>query len=259
MVSVVNRGCIIGGGSTLTLASLEIASEPTTTSYKVGDTFNTDGLSLIARYAEGYMLDVTEMAIPSIPIGYEFTEDDVNITSVTLTYSESGKQVTASYAIEVVAFDLTSNPIYDAGTYNYQDITGKFLANLSYGTGDSTLDGSYVQVTTKSASSTHTLWFDYAFDLTDISYIKATAKCQSYAGLNISQTNQKVYSSSIAKWATANGSTVTQQTYGNRWSSLTNVNFVLDVRDLSGEYYIRAGCNYNYLNGIMQVSKLWLE
>lgn len=246
-----------GGGADLEYQGLQMHRLPTKLEYDVGELLSFEGMELYALYLyneETYMKDVSHDATASVPEGTAVTED---MTSITFTYTDKGTTKETSYDI-IIHTTLKDKPIYSNGVYGYEAITGKYKNRLG-GKGTATLDGSYVRVTADSASSVNTLLFDYAFDVTDLSYIKINAKCKAYAGVNISTTNGGYHEATKTRWATANGSTVSHTTYGTRFSSETDVNFVLDVRDLSGEYYVRAGCNYNYLQGVMQINKMWLE
>ena len=248
---------VSGGGISLTYQSLEMHKLPSTLEYNVGDLLSFEGMELFALYTDGtdiYMKDVSDIATPSVAEGTAITED---MNEISFTYTDKGTTQRTSYDI-IIHTTLKDKPIYNNGVYGYESITGKYR-NLLTGTGTATLDGSYVRVTADSGSSYNTLLFDYAFDVTDLSYIKINAKCKAYAGVNISTTNGSYIGATKTRWATANGSAVSSTTYGTRFSSETDVNFVLDVRDLSGEYYVRAGCNYNYLQGVMQINKMWLE
>lgn len=248
---------VSSGGTSLTYQSLEMHKLPSTLEYNVGDLLSFEGMELFALYTDGtdiYMKDVSDIATPSVAEGTAITED---MSEISFTYTDKGTTQRTSYDI-IIHTTLKDKPIYNNGVYGYEDITGKYDVNQR-GSGTSSLDGDYVQVTTTAASSTWTLIFNYAFDLTDISYIKIEAICNSFAGVNLSETNGSYSGGTKTRWATVNGSNVTNQTYGTKFSSQTAVSFVIDVRDMTGEYYVRAGCNYNYSQGLMKITKMWLE
>lgn len=89
-----------GGGNGIKLTGIAITTPPTKTAYKVGETFDPDGMVVTATYSNGAKL--TSPSYTFSPAG-ALTADD---TAVTITYTEGGVTKTATQAITVKAIHI---------------------------------------------------------------------------------------------------------------------------------------------------------
>ena len=130
----------------VTLSSIAVNTEKATTSYKIGDTFSTDGITVTATYTDETTKDVTSSAKFSTPDMYaEGTPD------VTVSYTEGSVTKTATFSISVSAtgetivalssIDVTSNP------------TLSWYTNQEFSTSGMTVTATYTDKTTKEVTS----------------------------------------------------------------------------------------------------------
>lgn len=97
-----------GGGTSIVLDSIEVFTPPNKTIYTVGQTFDTTGMQIIARYNLGLSKIVTEYTYS--PDGALTNED----TYVTISYTENGVTKTVQQPITVVtAFPVLNNNSWD--------------------------------------------------------------------------------------------------------------------------------------------------
>ena len=97
-----------------------VTSKPTKTSYYIGDKFNTTGMVVTASYNDGTSKAVTGYTYPTTAL-------TTNMTSITISYTESGSTFTASVAITVVAaFDtnILKDFTYVANSNGTYTLTG---------------------------------------------------------------------------------------------------------------------------------------
>ena len=123
---------------------LSVTTNPTKTSYYVGDTFNPAGMVVKASYNDGSTKTVTGYTYSTSP----FT---AGVTSVTISYTENGITYTATVSVTVAAkytgLSVTTNPTktsYLSGeTFNpagmvvkanYSDGSTKAVTNYTYPT-----------------------------------------------------------------------------------------------------------------------------
>ncbi len=101
----------------VSLVSVYIKSSPARTSYAVGETFDSSGMVVIARYSDGTAKDVSERIVSS---GAALTASD---KTVTISYTEDGITRTVEQAVTVAEKVLTGISVksppakteYDAG------------------------------------------------------------------------------------------------------------------------------------------------
>ena len=80
----------------VTLSSIAVNTEKATTSYKIGDTFSTDGITVTATYTDNTTKDVTSSAKFSTPdMSAEGTPE------VTVNYPEGSVTKTTTFTITV--------------------------------------------------------------------------------------------------------------------------------------------------------------
>ena len=97
-----------GGGTSVVLDSIEVFTPPNKTIYTVGQTFDTTGMQIIARYNLGLTKIVTEYTYS--PDGALTNED----TYVTISYTENGVTKTVQQPITVVtAFPVLNDNSWD--------------------------------------------------------------------------------------------------------------------------------------------------
>ena len=122
--------------ATKTLSSIS-ATGPTKTTYYVGDTFNTTGLSVTAHYSDSTTAAVTSYTT-SIANGATLAASD---TSCTVSYTEGGVTKTANIALTINAVELTSiavtAPTKTTYTVNETLDTTGVVVTASYNNGSS--------------------------------------------------------------------------------------------------------------------------
>ena len=97
-----------GGGTSVVLDSIEVFTPPNKTIYTVGQTFDTTGMQIIARYNLGLSKIVTEYTYS--PDGALTNED----AYVTISYTENGVTKTAQQPIVVItAFPVLNDNSWD--------------------------------------------------------------------------------------------------------------------------------------------------
>ena len=98
-----------------TLDHIKVVSAPDKTTYHIGQTFDTTGLSVKAYDGVDEMTahskDVTESVTLSVTNGHEFVEADKSVSSVTVSYSESSISDTDTFGISVYG-----TKVYDKAT-----------------------------------------------------------------------------------------------------------------------------------------------
>ena len=113
--------------------SIEVTTQPNKVSYVAGDRFDSTGMIVTASYGTGQAVLATA-EISGYSVSPEVLTDGV--TSVTITYSESGETCTTSVPITVVhrltALAVTANPTKT--TYEYGDTlaTAGMVITASY-------------------------------------------------------------------------------------------------------------------------------
>lgn len=131
-----------GGGSSVVLSKIEIATAPTKTTYLSGETFNTAGMVVNATYVIGSVPIAT-----SEVTGYSVSPTTLTdgVTSVTITYSEGGVTCSATQAVtvtpKVTKIAVTTNPT--TTTYEYGD---------TFSTSGMVVTGTYTDGSTKAVS-----------------------------------------------------------------------------------------------------------
>lgn len=91
-----------GGGANLTLRGISIVSQPTKLNYKRGETINTMGMQVRARYNNGSVADVTSQCTLSTSTA----QSTAGQQTITVTYTEDG--VTATTALYITVYQLSS-------------------------------------------------------------------------------------------------------------------------------------------------------
>lgn len=121
------------GGGGISLMSIEVTTQPNKVSYVAGDRFDSTGMIVTASYGTGQAVLATA-EISGYSVSPEVLTDGV--TSVTITYSESGETCTTTIPITVVhrltAIAVTANPTKT--TYEYGDTlaTAGMVITASY-------------------------------------------------------------------------------------------------------------------------------
>jgi hypothetical protein len=121
------------GGGGISLMSIEVTTQPNKVSYVAGDHFDSTGMIVTASYGTGQAVLATA-EISGYSVSPEVLTDGV--TSVTITYSESGETCTTTVPITVVhrliALAVTTNPTKT--TYEYGDTlaTAGMVITASY-------------------------------------------------------------------------------------------------------------------------------
>lgn len=121
------------GGGGISLMSIEVTTQPNKVSYVAGDRFDSTGMIVTASYGTGQAVLATA-EISGYSVSPEVLTDGV--TSVTITYSESGETCTTTVPITVVhrltAIAVTTNPTKT--TYEYGDTlaTAGMVITASY-------------------------------------------------------------------------------------------------------------------------------
>lgn len=118
--------CTVSSTKT-TLASIEVTTDPTTTSYVVGNAVDYTGLVVTATYGDGSTAVVTDACELSIPNGTVL--DSEGSKTVYVTYSYQGVQKITAFYLQVSAglskIEITDEPTktsYDQG--DELDLTG---------------------------------------------------------------------------------------------------------------------------------------
>ena len=113
--------------------SIEVTTQPNKVSYVAGDRFDSTGMIVTASYGTGQAVLATA-EISGYSVSPEVLTDGV--TSITITYSESGETCTTTVPITVIhrltAIAVTTNPIKT--TYEYGDTlaTAGMVITASY-------------------------------------------------------------------------------------------------------------------------------
>ena len=96
---------IKGGGSSLELNRIYIYTQPTKTTYKAGETFDSTGMVVKADYDIGGIVIVEGVEVT----GYSYPTGalSADTTSITITYAENGVTKTATVAVVVTKTDVT--------------------------------------------------------------------------------------------------------------------------------------------------------
>lgn len=89
-------------GSMPLLTAISVTTPPTTTKYLVDDIFDATGMVVTATYSDGSSKQVVPSVNPSGPLTQ-------GVTSVTLTYEETGNTVTTTQPITVYSVSTTLN------------------------------------------------------------------------------------------------------------------------------------------------------
>lgn len=111
----------------VTLSSISVTKDPATTTYTVGDKFNTSGMEVTAEYSNGTKKVITNYT-------YSPTSNlTLNDKTILISYSENGIVRTATCNITVKAAESSSNS--SEGTSSSSD-------SSSSGTSDATASGS---------------------------------------------------------------------------------------------------------------------
>lgn len=98
-----------GGGSTKTLSSIDITTQPTTTKYLVGETFSKTGAVVTATYDDSSTADVSSSATWAPTTGLTSGSN-----TITASYTEGG--VTKTATTTVTAYTVTVNKVDEDGT-----------------------------------------------------------------------------------------------------------------------------------------------
>ncbi len=97
-LAVLLAGCgNLPGTSPVTLKSIEITTQPTTTVYSIGDSLDTTGMVVTATYTDGSTKEVTGYSTS----GFDSSAEAASQT-VTVSYAEGGITMTASFTISIV-------------------------------------------------------------------------------------------------------------------------------------------------------------
>ena len=116
-------GMVGGGGGNIKLASIEITTPPTKTSYLSGESFDPAGMVVTATYSNGAKLAATGYAVePSGPLSD-------GMTSVTIRYTEAGvtKTVEQTITVSKAAGSLSISP--DSLTLDNANPTGEIIVD----------------------------------------------------------------------------------------------------------------------------------
>ena len=108
-----------GGGSSITLHSIEVTTPPSRTSYIAGQEFETTGMVVTANYA------IDNIVVSSAAVtGYTISPSPLidGVTKVTITYSEGGVTCTTEQAVTVIhALTNIKSTNPTKTTYEYSD------------------------------------------------------------------------------------------------------------------------------------------
>ena len=85
------------------LSSLAVTAKPTTTTYYVGQTFNSDGMKITATYSNNTTKDVTSSVKTT-----GFDSSTAGTKTVTVSYTEGSITKTASFSVIIKAIELSS-------------------------------------------------------------------------------------------------------------------------------------------------------
>lgn len=96
MSKVFNMGAGGGGGTSGgVLTSIEVSTQPKRKQYFVGESFDPEGMVVLAKYSNGSFKIVTTYSVTPATL-------DISTTAVTLTYEEQGRSATTTQAVQVV-------------------------------------------------------------------------------------------------------------------------------------------------------------
>lgn len=99
-VQAVTLGSNVLSGVTSEVESIEIGRPPFQTSYLVGDTFNPDGLIILAHFING---EITYVPLENLSFSYDKLQS-INIQHIAISYTYNDKTVTVSLPIKVVNY-----------------------------------------------------------------------------------------------------------------------------------------------------------
>ena len=129
-----------GGSSVVDLVRIKIATPPTKTAYKAGETFDPSGMVVTADYAIGGLVIIEDKAVT----GYTYPTAALaaDTASVVISYTEDGETKTAQQAISVTKTAITIPTYRETRSYNGNTQTPSFVnENSAYMTKSGDISG----------------------------------------------------------------------------------------------------------------------
>lgn len=243
-----------GGSSAVDLVRIKIATPPTKTAYKAGETFDPTGMVVTADYAIGGLVIIEDKPVT----GYVYPTAALaaGTASIVISYTEDGETKTAEQAISVTKTSVTIPTYKESRSYNGNVQTPSFTNENS----------AYM---TKSGDVTGQNAGDYAalFDLNDSDLYQWSdgTITQKSVPWRIAKANPTV-TAPTAKTLTYNGSdqalvnagstdggTMQYSTDGTTWSG--SVPSGHNAGSYAVRYRVAGGTNYNdNAGGTVQVT-----
>lgn len=185
----------VGGGSGIPLESIEITTPPDKTEYNAGESFESSGMVVTARYAFGLSQVVT---------GYTVTPSGAltgDVTEITITYSEGGTVKTAKQPVTVTRLTaaLSVKPSEIALDADTQTATAQVTYN---GDGEITVESSAPDVVSAEISGTTVT-------------VKSLSDASQTVTVTVTAPETGIYTSATAELTVENY--VTAHVYGAEW------------------------------------------
>lgn len=219
-----------GGAAAPKLTSIKVTTQPTKTSYKVGESFSKTGMVVTAYFDDG---------TSSVVTGYTYSPTTVPLgkSNITLSYTHEGITQTTTVAVSAIMW------LYDTGTV-YTENGGGF--NMSYGS----LQSDHIKIRT---TSEHTA---YVCTKNKINLDGATTlHVVTYAAWGHGEANTMGMTTSVSNIAS---SEPTWNAYANCATNYqTYTTSTLSLTSLSGSYYFAVYGDPTVHN--WQIRQIWIS
>lgn len=211
-----------GGSGKVTLISIEVATQPTKTSYYSGETFNPAGLVLTANYGQGSVI----MGTKTIEAGaegltYSPTTLTDGTTSVTATYVDDGVTATCGIPVTVThvvrSIAVTTNPTKTSYEYGDSFATAGMVVKATYSDNTTaTVTGYSTSPSNGATLSTVSSAYSVTVSYTENGYSASTSFNIVVARKSVAKPTWK---SSAAPTYGGNSINVASGTYWNNWNT----------------------------------------
>ena len=226
-----------------TLSSISVTSNPTKTSYSVGDALNLSGLVVTGTFSDSSQSDVTSLCTVSPASGYIFVSGDVGTKTITVSHegvSDASFSVTVSQ-VELKSFSKVTSALNDySGTYLIVYDTDSLAFDGSLAVLDAVSDTKAVTISSSSISAS----VGYAFT---IAKSESTYTIKSASGYYIGQTATDangLLSSTTVKYS----NTITYDTTNSCIDIVSSGNAHLRYNSTSGQTRFRYYKSSSYTN-----------
>ncbi len=187
--------------STATLQSIEIAGEPTKTTYMAGDAFSTDGLKVMGNYDDDTQKEITtgitwEVTPATLTAGLTSVEVKATVGEQSTTRTINGLTVTAAKTLTSIAVSGTPAEFWKGDTFHHDGMTvtatwddastTDVTAEAEFSTPDMTTEGTKtVTVTYKEKTTTYDITVKTIANTQETAYTVAEAIALIEAGKDL--------------------------------------------------------------------------